>query len=380
MLAHFSHHLVSALLTPLLPFIRDDFTLDYTRVGVLTGAYALSYGISQLPGGWLADRVSPRVLIAIGISGVALFGILVGLSTTFIMMTVFLVLMGLVGGGYHPAASPLVAASVESAYRGRALGIHQIGGTLSFFLAPLIAVGIAAALSWRGSFITLAIPTLVFGIVFYLLVGRRQLGKTDTGEASDSQASAPNLTGHYRRLIPFLILAIAIQVLIFSTLSFITLFVVDHFKASEEVAGALLALAHSAGLWAGPLGGYLSDRLGKVPVMLVMGAIAGPAIYLLNLGDLGWSISVILLILGMTQYLSMPVAEAYVIGHTSERNRSTVLGIYYSISRGGPGAVAPVMGYLIDRFSFNVAFTSVAALMTTIALTSSLFLWRNRDR
>lgn len=379
MLAHFSHHLVSALLTPLLPFIRDDFSLDYTQAAVLISAYTLAYGISQLPGGWLADRIGPRVLIAIGISGVALFGTLVGLSTTFIMMAVFLVLMGLVGGGYHPAASPLVAASVEPQYRGRALGIHQIGGTLSFFLTPLIAVGIAAALGWRGSFITLAIPTIVFGIVFYLLVGRRQPDRTDTAEASDGQTPAPNPPGHYRRMMPFMVLAVAIQVLIFSTLSLITLFVVDHFNASKELAGALLALAHSAGLWGGPLGGYLADRLGKVPVMLVMGAIAGPAIYLLNLGGLGWSISVLLLILGMTQYISMPVAEAYVIDHTSKRNRSTVLGVYYSISRGGPAVILPVMGYLIDRFSFNVAFTSVAALMTTIALTASLFLWRSRD-
>ena len=35
MLAHLSHHLVTALPVPLLPFIRDEFALDYTRAGLV---------------------------------------------------------------------------------------------------------------------------------------------------------------------------------------------------------------------------------------------------------------------------------------------------------------------------------------------------------
>ncbi|MCH8950275.1 MAG: MFS transporter [Chloroflexi bacterium] len=143
-LAHFGHHLIAALLSPLLPFIRDDFALDYTQAGWLVSAWMVSYGISQLPGGWLVDRIGSLTVIVIGVSGVALSGLLVGLSPTYIMMGVFLVILGITGGGYHPALIPLISASVDSEKRGRALGLHQIGGTASFFLAPLIAVAIAA--------------------------------------------------------------------------------------------------------------------------------------------------------------------------------------------------------------------------------------------
>ncbi len=122
MLAHFIHHLLTALPVPLLPFIRNDFALDYTQAGLVVSAFNLAYGIGQLPGGWLADRIGPRILITIGICGVALAGILVGLSQTYIMMLVFLALMGVVGGGYHPSAAPLVSASVEVKNRGRATG------------------------------------------------------------------------------------------------------------------------------------------------------------------------------------------------------------------------------------------------------------------
>jgi MFS family permease len=83
--------------------IRDDFKLNYTQAGWVVSAYTLAYGLSQLPAGWMADRVGARLLMAIGISGVALTGILVGLSPSYTLMVVFLVLMGIIGGGYHPS-------------------------------------------------------------------------------------------------------------------------------------------------------------------------------------------------------------------------------------------------------------------------------------
>ncbi len=111
-LAHFGHHLLTALPIPLLPMIRSDFALDYTQSGWVVSAFNLAYGIGQLPGGWLTDRIGPRLMITIGICGVALAGFLVGLSHIFMLMIFFLALMGLLGGGYHPAAPPMIFALV----------------------------------------------------------------------------------------------------------------------------------------------------------------------------------------------------------------------------------------------------------------------------
>ena len=98
MLAHFGHHLLTALPVPLLPMIKDDFALDYTQSGLVISAFTLSYGIGQLPAGWLADRIGRRILIAIGICGVALAGLIIGISHTYIMLIIFLALMGVMGG------------------------------------------------------------------------------------------------------------------------------------------------------------------------------------------------------------------------------------------------------------------------------------------
>jgi len=367
-----------ALLTPLLPYIRDEFTLNYTQAGWLVLAYNLAYGLSQLPAGWLADRIGPRIVLTIGVAGVAVAGLLIGLSPTYVVLALFLVLLGVAGGGYHPAASPLVSASVKPKNRGRALGIHQIGGTGSFFLAPLIAAGIAGALGWRGTFLALSIPAIAFGILFYILLGRLGYTRKAKQEIPDSHIEVPSAPGRLRRLVVFVILGIATMVLTYSTISFIPLYIVDHFGTSEEVAAAMLSLAYFGGLWAGPLGGYLSDRMGRVPVILSVGLIAGPALYLLNLAPLGWALSVVLIVAGMAMHLGMPVVEAFIISHTSERKRSTVLGIYYLGSRGGP-AIAPAIGYLIDHYGFYTTFSIVGISLVVVTIVCTPFLWGSRD-
>ncbi|MBN2568784.1 MAG: MFS transporter, partial [Deltaproteobacteria bacterium] len=153
MLAHFNHHLITTLPVPLLPFIREYFSLNYTQAGLVVSAFTLSYGIAQLPGGWLADRLGPRVMITISLSGLAVIGFLIGITRSYVALTTLLILLGFTGGGYHPSAPPLIAKLVHPSTRGRAIGLHMASGSASYFLAPLIGATIAASLGWHNSFI-----------------------------------------------------------------------------------------------------------------------------------------------------------------------------------------------------------------------------------
>jgi len=366
-----------ALLSPLLPFIRNDLSLSYTQVGGLLFAYNISYGLSQLPAGWAADRLGPRIMLTAGVAGVAFAGLLIGLSTNYINLALFLVILGLMGGGYHPAASPLVSASVEAKNRGKALGIHQIGGTGSFFLAPLIAAGIASALGWRGAFLAISIPAIAFGITFYILLGRRGYANIVPKKATDASTAKLSEPVDLRRLSAFIAMGIASMTLIYSSLQFVSLYAVDVLGASEEAGAALLSIAFFGGLWGGPLGGFLSDRFGRIPVIIAVGLVAGPAIYLLNLVSMGFSLYAVLLLMGTAMHVGMPVVESYIISHVSPRRRSTVLGIYYMGSRGGP-AITLLLGYLIDTYQFYITLSGVALTMFAVALVSTVLLWGKR--
>ena len=346
----------------------------------MLSAFHISYGISQLPAGWLADRIGPRILITIGISGVAIAGFLVGLSPNHIMVIIFLVLMGVLGSGYHPASAPLISASVEPKNQGRALGLHITGEYVAFFLAPLMAAAIALAWGWRAPFIILAIPTFLFGIVFYMLMGRRSPIKQAERQTTSNYTETPPTPGRSRRLVTLFILVTSVQATIFAVIAFIPLYLVDYFGIGKETAAAFISLFYSAGLWASPLGGYLSDRLGRIPVLLATCLMAGPVILLLNLAPYGFGTGAILVIIGMAAYAAQPISVAYIVSNTPERHRSSILGIYFFGNMEGAGVLTLLMGNLIEHFGFHLSFTIAGAAMLGIAATCSMLLWGSRDQ
>lgn len=366
-----------ALLPPLLPFIRHDFSLSYAQAGGLISAHSVAYGISQFPAGLAAGRLGSRTLLTIGVAGAALAGLLIGLSPNYVVMALLLVLMGLTGGGYHPSASPLVSASVGPEYRGRALGIHQIGGTVSFFLAPLIAAGIASALGWRGTFVAVAIPTLSLGIVFHLLLGKMGYAGSARRKGAEASAAGPSEPGDLRRLWALVAIGIGSMVLLQSTLKLTPLYAVDVLGASEEQGAAMLSIAYFGGIWGGPLGGHLSDRLGRIPIIITVGLVSGPAIYLLNHVSLGVSLYAVLLLMGTAMHMGMPVVESYIISHVSPQRRSTVLGLYYMVSRGGP-AITFLLGRLIDTYQFYITLSGISIVMLAVALVGTALLQGKR--
>lgn len=374
----------------MLPYIRNEFRLNYTQAALVNTSFALSYGIGQLPAGWLADRIGTRILITIGILGVAVAGVLVGISQTFIMMIVFLVLMGLLGGGYHPSSAPLISASVEPKKRGRALGIHLMGGSASFFVAPIIAAAIASAWSWRASFIGLAIPSAVLGLAFFILL-RGGRGEAHAARvAAEHPAEVKPKPGNVRRLVAFLILTVIAGGIGFSITGFIPLYLVDHFGVSEQTAASLLAIIWSAGLWASPVGGYLSDRIGRVPIILASGILGGVVIFLLRVVPYGWGIGdlfyveglgigILLFFTGAVTFVRMPVSEAFIMGQTSAQRRSTIYGVYYFAMQQAGGIFAPVIGVLVDNYGFHPTFAIAAAVSIGLALVCGVFLWDSPD-
>ena len=378
-LAHFCHHILTALVVPLLPFIRSDFALDYTQSGLVVSAFSLAYGIGQLPAGWLADRAGARLVITISISGVGLAGLFVGLSPTFIMIIVALALMGLAGGGYHPAAAPLISLAVEPQNLGRALGLHVIGGSATYFLAPLIGVAMATAWSWQGTYVGIALPTIVFGILFYFLLGRGESRKQQEASLTQGRDEKREHPVQWGSLVAFIIIGAFCAAIISAIIAFIPLFMIDHFSVSKKTAGAFLAIVYSAGLWAAPLGGLLSDRVGRVRMMLTLSFLLGPVIYLLSYVPFGIGFGGLLLVMGIVLTIRMPVTEAFIVSYSPPHLRSTILGIYFFCAIEGGGVLTPLVGYLIDQLGFYASFTVCAVATVAVSFICFLFLRGNRD-
>jgi len=368
-LAHFTHHVITAIAAPLLPLIRSSFALNYAQSGLLLSAFTVSYGLGHLPAGWLSDRVSAVLMIFIGIAGVAVAGVLFGLAPTFPLLIAAYALIGLTGSGYHPAASYLISRVAKPEQRGSALGVHVIGGSASHFLAPLLAGGFAVALGWRGTFIALSIPTLVLGIVLVLLLQRatvkRGISKAEVRAGEEHRRGAR----FWIWLFAFLILSTLSGAAIGSVIGFIPLLLVDSYGIREEAAAGLQAIIFSGGFWAAPLAGYLSDRIGKLRLLFGACIMIVPVVFFLPRIPVGVGFYALLILIGVFMFVRMPISESFLFAHAPARRRSTLLGVYFLGSSLGGGVFTPVIGWLIDRNDFRYGFgaMALAILVLTVA-------------
>ena len=383
-MAHFGHHLLTALPGPLLPAIRTAFNLNYTQASLVTSAFALSGGAGQLPSGWLADRIGPTILIAIGTMGVAVGGILVGVSNSYIMLIVFLVLMGLMTGGYHPASTPLILASVDPKQRGRALGLHLFGGNSSFFIAPIMAGGIMTlwpSLGWHGPFLILAVPTAIFGLIFYLYLTKRGgLSHVATAKQRTAEEKPPQ-PGYKRRLIAYLVMMVLGGGAGMSVNAFLTLYMVDKLGATDSHAAMLMSILYIPGIAGGTiLGGWISDRIGTVRVIIATSIISGLIIFGIRSATMGFGFYAILFIMGLNMAIRMPVTEVFIMSQTPAKHRSTIYGAYYFTMQYTGAIFAPIMGWLLqNKYTFDQMFLFSAIAVTAISVITSFFIWDAKD-
>jgi FSR family fosmidomycin resistance protein-like MFS transporter len=355
-LAHATHHILTALPQPMLPYMKKEFNLNYTETAAITSAFSISGGLSQLPSGFLADKIGPTILITMGILGVAIGGLFIGLSTNYYMLLAALVFMGLMSGGYHPASTPLISMSVPVHQRGRALGAHLLGGNFSFFIAPLIAAFIAGLLNWRGVYITLSIPTGIIGILFYMYLNKRY-GKAHIEAMKRKQSEErPPQPGHKRRLWAFLVMMVLGCGAAASVHPFLSVYMVDVLGASNEVAAASMSIISFFGI-CGPIGGYMSDKIGSAKVMIITDILSGLMIFVLKEVGYGWGLWIVLGVIGLIHALRFPVAEAFIISQTEAKYRSTVYGVYYTTMQYTGAIFAPIMGYFIQNHGFHAMFT-----------------------
>jgi MFS family permease len=157
---------------------------------------------------------------------------------------------------------------------------------------------------------------------------------------------------------------------------------VDQFKIAEKTAAAMMAIIYSTGIWAAPLGGHLSDKVGRVRMMLAICILSGPAIFLLSIVPYGYGFGfgALLLVIGVIAMIRMPVSEAFLVSEVPDRYRSTFLGIYFFSAIEVGGVLTPVMGSLIDRYGFSMSFSLAGAILVLVTLICGFFLLRNGNR
>ena len=183
------------------PLSAGGLGLDPVQVGVILAALKVCYGLGQLVNGQLSERVSPRLLLAIGMFGSALLNVCLGLAAGFYFLLFVWACNGYCQSlGWTPCVR-VVGNWIPVSWRGRALGIIGPGYQVTLGLTYLVAAYSAQWFGWRGALFVPAGVLIVAGIAtLFLLRETPAEVATKTPIEGDGQCALPVQRGFSENL------------------------------------------------------------------------------------------------------------------------------------------------------------------------------------
>jgi MFS family permease len=364
----------SEMVTPLLPlFLTATLGAGPAIVGLVEGLAEATASVLKLVSGRLADRgVRAKSLVVGGYGLSNAMRPLIGLAAAW-STVLGLRFLDRVGKGIRTAPrDALIAGAVPPARRGRAFGFHRSMDHAGAVVGPLIAFALlSAAVDLRTVFLASVVPGL---LVIALLVLGVPGGEPFTAPAP-TRFSWRSLHSRLRAMIVAAgALALAsvpeVFIVLWATQAGLAVKWVPLVWAAASLAKTLIAMP----------AGIVSDRLGRVPVLL--GGWTARVVVLVLLAawmqpsrPLVW---LLFIAYSATLAITEPAERSLIGDHAAEHERGTAYGLYHLAS--GllvlPGAV--FFGALWQHAGSSVAFAAAAAI-TAIAAVGLLLLARRGE-
>lgn len=261
----------AALSVPASEIAGDLEFADLARdMGWIQSAWYFSYGLMQIPSGWLADRLGSRRALAIFSVVWSLATLLTAFVTDFVSLLVMWSLMGASQAGAFPCAAKALGRIFPETERARATGLLASGMTLGGAIAPVMTAMILESLTawadawgidrWRLLLGAYSIPGILWTVVFLGLVSLRTL-------PAASRTSVASLPVDWSRLLRSWPLALLCAQQFFRAAGmvfFMTWFPTFLQKTRDVTllgSGVLTTVAGIGGVVGSLTGGFFSDWL-----------------------------------------------------------------------------------------------------------------------
>jgi len=269
------------------------FPSNDPNISLLTSLATFGVGFATRPIGAivigrLGDRAGrkPAMLLSFALMGVAIVGLAltpsyqsIGVAAPIIAVCFRLVQGFALGGEIGPSTSYLIEAA-PALRRGLFVSFQYAGQSFAAILAGLTGVVLTSVMSdgamrdigWRLAMLTGAL------IIPIGLLLRRGLSETlEEPEALPAGAApgAPTAAPPRLRVVIFAVLMLASGTTVSYVLKYLTTYSIATLHMPARVAFAGPLIGGIVGIFVSPLGGWLSDRFGRKPVMI------GPWIFLL---------------------------------------------------------------------------------------------------
>ncbi|MEW5977062.1 MAG: MFS transporter [Acidobacteriota bacterium] len=261
------------------PSIVKEFVLSETALGSVFSAFLLSYAVLMIPGGYLADRYGPRLILAGMGLGSALFtgltavagepglGTYLGIVPSFLMMRFG---MGLFTAPLYPSCARMNANWFRPLERARVWGLISAGAGVGGATSPLLFSWMMGRYGWRQSFWISASATAALAILWLWLV-RDHPSRVSVPASANvgprTRRQPPALSKPWRRLLTNR--SLMWLTLGYSTVGYfeyIFFFWIYYYFSEVRQMGADQSAIYTTALFLTwmlltPMGGWISDRL-----------------------------------------------------------------------------------------------------------------------
>jgi len=367
--------------------MKVDLSLTDTQLGVLVGtAFAALYAFSGIPIARLAERFNRVTIISLAMMIWSGFTMLCGAATSFAMLLLFRVGVGIGEAGCTPPAHSLICDYIEPAQRSTALSIYSCGISLGYVLSAVVGGYLALHYGWRSACVALGLPGVAMAIILKRFVEEPPRGNSDPPRGGLSDCVTPErhaLGGTQRFWLwtelaelgaviqllalrwPIANVVIGVIVATFASQgmwAFVPAFFRRAFGLDYATIGIAVGFAGGIAVGIGLLaGGFITDLLGArrakwYALVPAIGLAVCVPLYVLAFLQADWKASALILgVAGVFQYLSFGPTFGIVQNAIGTRQRATATAlIYVLLSVVALGGGPPFTGWMIDRFAeFN---------------------------
>ena len=251
------------------PLIKADLKISNTQLGLAFSAFAIPYALFQLIGGWIGDRLGPRLTLVlcctiVGLS-TALTGAITGLASLFLLRLA----LGFGEGAGFPTATRAMASWTPQGNWGFAQGIVHSFARIGNAITPPIVAGLLQFSSWRGSFVILGSVSLLWPLAWAWYF--RDDPHRHPAITPEILKTLPVRSGSAVRKVPWLRLArhvLPVTIVDFCYgwtlwlfLTWIPAFFFENYHLNLQSSALFSGGVLFAGVIGDTLGGIISDRL-----------------------------------------------------------------------------------------------------------------------
>jgi ACS family D-galactonate transporter-like MFS transporter len=151
-----------------MPAIASELDISKAQQGLLLSAFGWTYAALQIPGGWLIDRIPPRILYPSCLVLWSLATVLMGIIGGFVALIMLRLMVGAFEAPAYPINNRVATAWFPERERASVIGFYTSGQFIGLALLTPVLSWLQAVTSWHWVFVATGVVGVVWGGIWYL--------------------------------------------------------------------------------------------------------------------------------------------------------------------------------------------------------------------